>query len=281
MQPTLEAALAPANLDRAWRALGTDAAPWLPGLPRHAMEGQRLMHQLRLIDDVRAGRYRPEAMRQFTLPKADGSLRVLSALCLRDKFLQRAVLQVLEPLGEALFHPDSYGYRPRRNVEMALRTTGERIRCGFPWLVDADIRSFFDEIPHRPLRRILARTIADQALRRLIDQWLETCASRRSMLAAPRGIPQGAVISPFLCNLYLHQIDRRWHDRRIPFVRYADDFLLFAPEAGRAEKALALTRGWLEDLDLALHPEKTRVVEAGPAVAFLGRPLPAPPGAKR
>lgn len=190
-------------------------------------------------------------------------------------------MQVLEPLGESLFHPDSYAYRRRRNVEMALERSRERIRCGFPWLVDADIRSFFDEIPHGPLRKVVAAHIADKPLRRLIDQWLDIAASTRSFLASPRGISQGAVISPFLCNIYLHSLDSDWQAGHIPFVRYADDFLLFAPNHAGACKALERTRRHIDALGLALHPDKTRIVLSSRDVVFLGQRLPAPPGAPR
>lgn len=281
MTPTLSDALTACNLDRAWRALNGDHAHWYPGMPRSEMEGNRLRHQLDLIADVQAGRYRPEPMRQFTVPKANGQLRVLSALCLRDKFLQRAVMQVLEPLGERLFHGDSYGYRPRRNVEMALQRARERILCGFAWLVDADIKSFFDEIPHRPLLKAVCRHVSDKALQRLIGQWVETAASARSLFTGPRGIPQGAVISPFLCNLYLHALDLSWQSKRIPFVRYADDFLLFTPDERLAHRALAMTRDRLDDLGLTLHPDKTRVVQSGRDVVFLGQPLPGAPNAPK
>ena len=274
---TLDAVLSPTNLDKAWRALGSDRAHWQPGLPRAEMEGQRLRHQLLLIDAVRHGRYRPEQMRQFSVPKADGGQRVLSALCLRDKFLQRAVMQALEPIGEAMFHPDSYAYRPRRNVEMALQRCHERIRCGFPWLVDADIRKFFDEIPHTPLLKAFDALVPDRALRSLMRQWLECFANTRSLFGGCRGIAQGAVVSPFLCNLYLHALDTEWQRQRLPFVRYADDFLLFTPSEALAQKALAFTAQRLERLGLSLHPGKTRVVRAGRDVAFLGQRLPKPP----
>lgn len=278
MSATLDAALHPANLDRAWRAMNSDRAPWLPGLRREEMEGQRLKHQLALIDDVRAGRYRTESMRQFAIPKANGGERVLSALYLRDKFLQRAVMQVLEPLGERLFHPDSYAYRPRRNVAMALQRCTERISCGFPWLVDADIRSFFDEIPHRPLLAAFDGAVKDRPLRALVRQWLDNFASTRSLFGGARGIPQGAVVSPFLCNLYLDGLDRAWQGQRLPFVRYADDFLLFTPDESQAKRAFDFTRRRLERLGLAMHPDKSRVVRAGREVAFLGQRLPEPRG---
>lgn len=276
MLATLESALQPGNLDRAWRAMNGDRAPWQPGLPRQEMEGQRLRHQLALIEQVRSGRYRPESMRQFAVPKANGGERILSALYLRDKFLQRAVMQVLEPLGEQRFHPDSYAYRPRRNVAMALQRCSERIRCGFPWLVDADIRSFFDEIPHRPLLSTFDTAVKDRALRTLVRQWLDNFASTRSLFGGARGIPQGAVVSPFLCNLYLDAMDRAWQGQRVPFVRYADDFLLFTPTEAEAQRAFSMTAARLERLGLALHPLKSRVVRASRDVAFLGQRLPEP-----
>jgi RNA-directed DNA polymerase len=169
------------------------------------MERNLVLHLQELVDDLKAGRYRPAPLRQFTIIKGDGKQRVLSALSLRDKLAQRAVLTVLEPVGERLFHNDSFGYRPARNTELAHRRACERIRCGLPWLVDGDITTFFDTIPHRPLQKTLKRYIPDRELLRLIDLWLAEGASSQGFLSVRRGIAQGAVISPILCNLYLHE----------------------------------------------------------------------------
>jgi RNA-directed DNA polymerase len=277
MAKLLDRALTPDAINRAWKSVRNDRAPWRVGMSRTEMERNLATHLLRLVDDLRQGRYRPDAMRQFTIAKGDGRQRVLSALTLRDKLAQRAVLSVLDPIGEQLFHHDSFGYRPGRNVDMALARVRERVRCGLPWLVDADIRGFFDNIPHRPLRKALARVVPDREVLRLVDQWLEVGTYQTGILTGPRGIPQGAVISPFLCNVYLHQLDGRHAQSGVPFVRYADDFLLFAPDEPTAAKALKLVSGYLRDLDLEIHPEKTRVVRSGPQVSFLGQPLPAPP----
>lgn len=190
------------------------------------------------------------------------------------------MLTVLEPISESLFHHDSFGYRPRRNVEMALRRVEERVRCGLTWLVDADIRGFFDNIPHRPLRKVLKHWIPDREILDLIDAWLAMGPSRQSIFETRRGIPQGAILSPLLCNLYLHNLDQALADRNIPFVRYADDFLLFTTERKTAEKALVFIAERLQELGLELHQEKTRVIESGPQVVFLGQPLPRPPKAK-
>ena len=269
----LDRALHPANLDLAWRALDDDRAPWLPGIARAAMESERLKHQLILIDAVRSGQYRAEMVRQFTLAKASGGERIISALFLRDKFLQRAVVQALHPLGEALFHPDSYAYRPRRSIYQALSKCRERIHCGLPWLVDGDITAFFDQIPRAPLLRRFAECSGDVELTRLIAAWLNACPSRDGLFADPRGIPQGAVISPFLCNLYLHALDQLWQQQGLAFVRYADDFVLFLPTQELACQALRYTQHGLESLGLTLNPQKTRVIRASRAVQFLGQSI--------
>ncbi len=276
MAELLERVLSPAALNAAWKRLYPDKTVWRPGLPRWEMEKDLVLHLLELVDELRSGRYRPAPLRQFTIEKGDGKQRVLSALSLRDKLIQRAVLGVLEPIGEQLFHNDSYGYRPRRNVEMAHRRACERIQCGLPWLVDADIAKFFDNIPHRPLQKVLRQYIPDRELLALIDLWLAEGASALSFLGTRRGVAQGAVISPILCNFYLHELDTALAGKNIPFVRFADDFLLFAPDEQRANDALKFVDQKLKAIGLELHPDKTRVARSHRGLIFLGLPLPTP-----
>ncbi len=276
MAELLERVLSPAALNAAWKRLHLDKTVWRPGLPRWEMEKDLVLHLLELVDELRSGRYRPAPLRQFTIEKGDGKQRVLSALSLRDKLIQRAVLGVLEPIGEQLFHNDSYGYRPRRNVEMAHRRACERIQCGLPWLVDADIAKFFDNIPHRPLQKVLRQYIPDRELLALIDLWLAEGASALSFLGTRRGVAQGAVISPILCNFYLHELDTVLAGKNIPFVRFADDFLLFAPDERRANDALKFVDQKLKAMGLELHPDKTRVARSHRGLIFLGLPLPTP-----
>ncbi len=266
--------LAPETLDRAWRELSTDHAVWELGLPRAQMERHLLLHVLQLIDDVRTGRYRPAPLRRFAIAKADGRQRVLSTLCLRDKLLQKAAQIVLEPAAERIFHHDSFAYRPRRNVALALRRARERIGCGLYWLVDADIKTFFDSIPVKPLRARLKTFVADRDLMRIIDLWLDLGVSHASFFNAPRGIAQGAILSPLFCNLYLDKFDQAMERNKVPMVRYADDFLLFAADEAQARRALAYAADVLRQLDLELHPDKTRVTKSGPHVTFLGESLP-------
>lgn len=276
MSAGLDAVLDPDNLNRAWRRLRGDKAVWLPGLPRAEMERDLLRHLLTLIEEVRDARYRPAPLRRFTVRKPDGRQRVLSAFCLRDKLLQRAVLQVLGPRIEPTLHAYSFAYRPGLNVELALRQARQHIGAGLDWLVDADIRRFFDRIPHRPLLKALKTHIPERDLRRLLEQWLDAGSPADSLFSARRGIPQGAITSPLLCNLYLDPFDCALARHNIPAVRYADDFLLFTPGKDTADRALVLAATELTRLDLELHPDKTRVVRAGPSVIFLGQPLPGP-----
>ena len=274
MGELLDRMLSPEILDRAWRRLRRDRTVWDVGISREEMERHALKHILHLVGQVREGSYRPAGLRRFAVRKPSGGLRVLSALTLRDKLLQTAAMIVLTPLAERLFHPDSFAYRPGRSVEMAFGRACERIRCGLDWLVDADIRGFFDEIPHRLLRKRLRAFVPDRELLALMDRWLAVGYAQSSVFGQRRGIPQGAVLSPLWCNLFLHPLDEAWDRRNLAFVRYADDFLLFAPDRRRAEKALAWTDRQLRRLGLALHPDKTRVTRTGPHVVFLGKTLP-------
>lgn len=281
MGKLLEKAMSPTLLDSAWRRLSTDKAIWAPSTSRAEMERNLVYHVLTLREEVLAGGYRPESLRHFTIAKADGKRRVLSALTLRDKLVQRAVLEAIEPLGEQFFHNDSFGYRPGRNVDQAVARARERIQCGLFWLVDADIKSFFDTIPHEPLFKIVKKLVPDREIVELMRRWLKESIPHQGILGPRRGLPQGGVLSPFLCNLYLHTFDQELSKNSIPFVRFADDFLLFAPTQKSAETAYEFARRQLEVLDLTLHPEKSRITKSGDHMIFLGQRLPPPRSAKK
>lgn len=272
----LEQAMAPDTLDAAWRRLKTEHTPWSPDISRDELQYHLMRHLLECREEVLSGGYRPLPLRQFPMRKPDGRIRVISAQYLKDKLVQRAILTILEPPAERLFHDDSYAYRPNRNVEKALDRVRERIRIGTDWLVDADIEKFFDSIPHRPLVKVLEAFVADAPTMRLISRWLDQGAHVKSLLSTTRGISQGAILSPLFCNLYLHRFDTALAKAKIPFVRFADDFLLFAPAQDLAEKALFYATRELDRLDLNIHPEKTRVVRASREVTFLGQSLPNP-----
>ncbi|QTA90421.1 reverse transcriptase domain-containing protein [Desulfonema magnum] len=274
MSQLLEKAASPQVINGAWKRFRRDKAIWEPGLSRQEMERNLGYHLLRLSDELRTGTYIPNPVRFFPVNKGDGSKRIISANTLRDKVAQRAVLSVIESIGERFFHHDSYGSRPGRNLEMANAKVREYVFCGLTWLVDADIKSYFDNIPHKPLIRILQNLISDKELIGLIQRWLDVGAVRRGFLSAAKGIPQGAVLSPFLCNIYLTSFDNEMSAKNYPFVRYVDDFLIFAKSEKEARQAHDYTGKVLNRLGLSLHPEKTRVVPCSPKVRFLGRKLP-------
>ncbi len=270
----LEKLASPVVLNHAWRLLRNDHGQWARGIPMAHMQRDVVRHVGELSRELLAGRYRPEPMRCHTIKKADGGDRLISVSPVRDKLVQRAALTVLEPLGEALFHDASFGYRPNCTLEMAHARIREWVRRGWVWLGDADIQACFDSIPHRGALRALKRLCGDRQLVELARSWLEALPVEHRPCGADRGLPQGMVLSPFLCNLYLHALDEKLDRKGIPFVRFADDFVLLAQNESDAERALRVARWKLWWMSLALHPDKTRVVRCSPRVRFLGKRLP-------
>lgn len=275
MGKLLQQVLDPANLDQAWRKSQREKTVWLPGISRQSMQNNLLQHLLELIEDVQQGHYRPAPLRRFQVQKANGKQRVLSAFCLRDKLLQRAVLQTLSPYIEPQLHNYSFAYRPGLSVDMALRRCREHISAGLHWLVDADIRECFDNIPHKPLIKSCERYVKEKEILKLLELWLDAGSPKHSLFSIRRGIPQGCITSPLLCNIYLDSFDRNMAKYNIPTVRYADDFLLFTPNKKHAENALEKAQRAMQKLSLELHPDKTQIAKSSPKVHFLGQKLPA------
>ncbi len=272
-QNILQRAMSAEVVDQSWRKLQKEHTPWSVKISRSEMQLHLLHHILQCREQVLSGVYKPQPLRQFVMKKADGNNRVLSAQYLVDKFVQRAILVVLEPRMEQLFHEDSYAYRPKRSVYMALQKVTERINIGQYWLVDADIQSFFDSIPLSQLTKTLNEFINDKSAMKLINQWLVQGLHHNSLLSTKRGISQGAVLSPLFCNLYLHKLDMALKKANIPFVRFADDLLLFSSNQKKAEQALKFLSKQLTQLGLTIHPKKTQVVQSSSQVMFLGAQL--------
>lgn len=270
----LERCMSPVTLNTAWRQLKKEHTPWSVGVDRPALESHLLSHMLNLRNEVLSQAYRPEPLRQFTVAKKNGKKRRISAHYLKDKLVQRALLIELEPKAEAIFHNDSYGYRKHRGVDTALDKVSERVRVGLDWLVDADITAFFDSIPHKPLLALLKRFVGDKQAMQLVRTWLQQGAHSSSLLRGGRGIAQGSILSPLYCNLYLHQFDACLAKKHIPFVRYADDFLLMLETREGAVTAEKYAAEQLSRLGLCLSEEKTQIVRCSPKVVFLGKALP-------
>lgn len=271
MSELLKQIASPTNLNLAWRKYRNDKAIWCSGVPRFEMEPDVVYHLLKMSDELTSGNYNPDPVRFFFVNKGNGKKRLISAYTLRDKVAQRAVLSVLEPIFESFFHYDSFGYRPGRSIQMALSRVMDYVFGGMTWIVDADILECFDNVSHDLLIRILNSFIPDHCLIQLIKRWIDAGNIVSGEKSRKKGLPQGAVLSPFLCNVYLSWWDYKMHAKGFPFVRFADDFLAFAISEHEAERVCFYAGKTLNDIGLQLHPKKTAVVPFSHDIHFLGQ----------
>ncbi len=228
-----------------------------------------------LLDRAKSGTYHAPPVRRVHIPKGSGSeTRPIGIPTLEDKVLQRAVVMLLEPLYEPIFHEGSHGFRPKRSAHQALEQLRAQIMASTGgWVLDVDVRKFFDMLDHGCLRELLRQRVRDGVLLRLISKWLNAGVLEDGRLSHPdEGTPQGGVISPLLANLYLHYVLDEWIEQevkprlrgRVFLIRYADDFVLgFTCEAD-ARMVLDLLPQRFSAYGLTIHPDKTRLVRFRP-----------------
>ncbi len=266
---------APATLAEAWAKVQSKAgAAGVDGVSVERFAARLEVYLAELSAALRTGTYRPLPVRRVDIPKGDGRTRPLGIPAVKDRIVQTAVRFVIEPIFEAGFHPASYGFRRGRGAKAALREVDQAIKEGFVHVVDADLESFFDSLPHERLMDRVRERISDGRLLDLIEAWLKAGIMRGLERWTPTtGTPQGAVISPLLANIYLHPLDLLMATLGHRMVRYADDFVVLCRTRAEADHALVAIRRWVEDNGLRLHPDKTHVGDCrqiGDGFDFLG-----------
>lgn len=256
----------------AQRVLGNKGAPGVDHVTVEQFDENLLENVRKLSKALREGTYQPQSIRRTHIPKpGTGETRPLGIPTVRDRVVQNALRQVLEPIFERDFAEQSYGFRPGRGAHEALQRVEELLGSGHTYVVDVDLKSYFDTIPHDQLMKRVEEKVADGRVLRLIEAFLKAdVLDGLSEWTPTQGAPQGAVLSPLLSNIYLDPLDHLMASAGYEMVRYADDFVILCRTREAAEQALEMVQLWTAAAGLTVHPTKTRIVAAGAGFEFLG-----------
>jgi len=247
-----------------------------PGVDGRTIEAIKNEGEVEFIRDIQkellGKKYRPQPIKRVFIKKANGKLRPLGIPIVKDRVVQGAVKLILEPIFEANFMAESYGFRPQRSCKDALRSIRKWVTYGYSAVIDADISSYFDTINHDLLVKLIEKRVRDPWILRLIRRWLKcSIFEQDKSLRAELGTPQGGVLSPLLANIYLHPLDKFWNERypETKLVRYCDDFVVLIRRRWPDRYFRELDE-FLKKLKLQLSPEKTRIIHAEKGFDFLG-----------
>lgn len=258
-------------LREAYRRTRKDGAVGVDGQTARVYEAQLEANLQSLLNRAKSGTYKAPPVRRVHIPKGRGKdTRPIGIPTIEDKVLQRAVAMVLEPIYEQDFHDCSYGFRPRRSAHQALESLWQQaMKTGGGWVLEVDIRKFFDTLDHAVLRDLVRRRVRDGVLLRLIGKWLNAGVFESGQITHPdAGSPQGGVISPLLANIYLHYVLDEWFAQDVQprmhgqtfLIRYADDFVIGFTEESDARRVMAVLPKRFGRFGLTIHPEKTRLI---------------------
>jgi group II intron reverse transcriptase/maturase len=260
------------SLRRAWlKVKATGGGPGVDGVSIGKFETDLEANLQALQADVLGGSYRPQPVKRLLAPKRNGGLRPLALWALRDKVLQRLVVDSIEPYFESQFLPCSFGFRPGRSVADVVQAVVKQRDANRRWVADIDIKDCFDSLHPRLTMQFVRQRVRDRAVLGLIQAWLNAQVfNELHRPGAVAGAAQGAVISPLLANVYLHQVDVQLTKQGYQLIRYADDLLVCCRRKQQANQAMRAVRRALLAVRLQLNPHKSRIVHFDDGFKFLG-----------